>query len=500
MGMFERGVMLSTVLVFGCGSSSEPAAGADAGQTTTSLQDELQVTGASVFQATKVVVADQSGATTPAVPIIAGRAAILHADFSLGGKQRATPLHIDGELHLLNAAGVEQATIAQPTRTITRDSNDSSPVSGFNFAMDAAQMTTDAAFKVVMRDHDRPSDPAASFSFPTDGTAIPFGAQTAPDLKVTIVPVQYEADGSGRLPDTNAAQVQIFHDTLYQMYPVSNVIVSVRAPYAWNAQVDAMGNGWDELLTGLIDLRGQDGASADNYYIGSFEAASSIQTFCDQGCIEGVGLLDGKKDPASRVALVLGYAGDYAATTLNQELAHSMGLEHAPCGNPDSIDPKFPYADGGIGVWGYDILASSWIDPRTVSDFMSYCQPVWVSDYTFASIFQQMQYVQSTLPQKDVRGGNSVRSYQALRVLPDGSARDAGFVQAPSGYVTSSVSDVTDASGKVLATSDRFISYGELGGGLLLLPKDNRLRLPTSLRVAQRTPSRAAVAPIRNAD
>lgn len=497
MSSFERGLMLSIVFVASCGNSTDrAAAGGDAGDATASLQDELQVTGMSVFQATKIILVDQNGATTPTGPVVAGRAAVLHADFSLGGKQRAVPLHVDAEVHLLDAAGVEQAMIPQPTRTISRDSSDDSPASGFNFAIDAAHVTTDATFKVVLRDHDRASDPAASFSFPNDGTTIPLGSQITPDLKVTIVPIQYEGDGSGRLPDTSAAQIQIFHDTLYRMYPVSNVIVSVRAPYSWGQQVDATGNGWDQLATGLIDLRGQDGAAADDYYIGSFEAASSIQAFCDQGCVEGVGLLDGKNDPAARVALVLGYAGDSAATTLNQELAHSMGREHAPCGSPDAIDPKFPYGDGGIGVWGYDVLGSSWVDPRTVYDFMSYCQPVWVSDYTFAGIAQQMQYVQSTVPQKDVKRGDSIRAYRALRVLPNGKTRDAGLVHAPSEYWTSNSVDLTDVSGRVVATSDRFISYGELGGGLVLLPNDTQVSQSIMARVSL---SHGAVSPLRRA-
>ena len=65
------------------------------------------------------------------------------------------------------------------------------------------------------------------------------------------------------------------------------------------------------------------------------------------------------------------------------ELGHNLNLEHAPgCGafNPD---PEFTYEDGAIGSWGYDFLNESLVSPAT-SDLMTYCDPQWISDYSFA--------------------------------------------------------------------------------------------------------------------
>ena len=39
-------------------------------------------------------------------------------------------------------------------------------------------------------------------------------------LRVLLVPLRYDADGSGRLPDTSPAQLQAFHDALLAMFPV----------------------------------------------------------------------------------------------------------------------------------------------------------------------------------------------------------------------------------------------------------------------------------------
>lgn len=40
------------------------------------------------------------------------------------------------------------------------------------------------------------------------------------------------------------------------------------------------------------------------------------------------------------------------------ELGHNMSLLHAPCGNPDRIDPSYPHANGTIGDWRYDYWQS----------------------------------------------------------------------------------------------------------------------------------------------
>ena len=64
------------------------------------------------------------------------------------------------------------------------------------------------------------------------------------------------------------------------------------------------------------------------------------------------------------------------------ELGHNMRLEHAPCGTPDP-DPRFPYQNGSSGVWGYDFFEDQLISPDEYKDIMSYCGPVWISDYHF---------------------------------------------------------------------------------------------------------------------
>lgn len=74
------------------------------------------------------------------------------------------------------------------------------------------------------------------------------------------------------------------------------------------------------------------------------------------------------------------------------ELGHNMSLRHVPyalhapygnCGIPDNVDTHYPYGDGTIGAWGYD-LGKHELVPPTVADVMSYCDTVWISDYHFS--------------------------------------------------------------------------------------------------------------------
>ena len=65
------------------------------------------------------------------------------------------------------------------------------------------------------------------------------------------------------------------------------------------------------------------------------------------------------------------------------ELGHNLNLAHAPGCGPAGPDPEYPYEDGAIGAWGYDFLNESVVSPAT-SDLMTYCDPQWISDYSFA--------------------------------------------------------------------------------------------------------------------
>ena len=66
---------------------------------------------------------------------------------------------------------------------------------------------------------------------------------------------------------------------------------------------------------------------------------------------------------------------------LAHELGHLMSLPHAPC-NVTDPDLNFPYSDGNIGSWGYDMRVGELRAPDS-PEVMSYCgeRRKWISGY-----------------------------------------------------------------------------------------------------------------------
>ena len=80
---------------------------------------------------------------------------------------------------------------------------------------------------------------------------------------------------------------------------------------------------------------------------------------------------------------------------LAHEIGHLLGRAHAPCNNPAAPDPGYPnygsYPRASIGEFGVDIETLDILNPATVTDFMSYCGPVWISGYTYEGLLDRLE-------------------------------------------------------------------------------------------------------------
>ena len=290
----------------------------------------------------------------------------------------------------------------------------------FNFNLDAAQMTPDMELSVELVG----ADEKDTLAFPADDTTIAVDAQAASKLRVQLVPVKYTADGSNRLPDLGDDAVKRYHDALYQMYPVSEVEITQHAAVNWDVAIAPNGDGWDQLLNAVMTMRQEEDVDPDVYYIGVFDPATSLSKYCRAGCVLGIAPASGLSpeldtEMALRTALITGYQSDRSGGTIAQELAHAMGRMHAPCGNPAAIDPKYPYKDAAIGSTGWDPIAKELVSDDDHEDFMSYCGPVWVSDYTYKAIFDRMQKVTK------LAGGSSKSTKMVVSTAPTAKAKRA---------------------------------------------------------------------------
>jgi len=420
-------------------------------------------------------------------PIIAGRPGMLRVFVKATGRERPV---VDAEL-TVRRPGKPDLVLRDDNKSVVSKAADGDLGTTMNFSLAAEDIVPETSVTLRVGPRLAPSTlppapvapgavPAEELRFPatSDGATLLLPARTASEtLRVKFVPVTMDDEGTARAPDL--ADVSYYRDVLYKMYPVANVELTVRDPFVWTQAVEPDGEGWDELLTGIMQLRRADQSPQNVYYVGVFTPKKSVDEFCSRGsCVLGIAPQADERQVNLRVALVLGYQSRGSGGTLAQELAHAMGRAHAPCGRPDNIDADYPYPGGRIGAWGYDLLEKKWLDPEDRSrDFMSYCNPVWVSDYTFRGIFERMEIVTK---QAAVLGQDQAKAMQSFRIDRRGEVHEGPLVDvlpAPAASKAAQPSRSASsiryetAEGRVLGTAEATVQpIAGTGGKLVIGP------------------------------
>ncbi len=125
---------------------------------------------------------------------------------------------------------------------------------------------------------------------------------------------------------------------------------------------------WTQILNELRAARTSDGDA--RYYYGVVKPGYSSG-------IAGIGYVG--------LPVAIGWDKSGADQVAAHEWGHNWGRQHAPCGDAGNPDLNYPYANGIIGVYGFDVAAQS-IKPPTYSDLMGYCNNEWISDYTYLGV------------------------------------------------------------------------------------------------------------------
>lgn len=181
-----------------------------------------------------------------------------------------------------------------------------------------------------------------------------------PPLRLTIVPFLWD-ESPDRSILTEIEGLSADDDLFWQtrnLLPVGDFDVVHREPL-WTS-VDPVFRNGTKLLYELMAARVMD--HGRGHYMGVLRSGGGATL---QGGTSFMSGLDG--------------------FTIAHELGHNMNLGHTYCGNPPllTIDANYPYDDGSIGAWGFDVRTGNVVPPET-SDLMGYCGPQWISDYNFA--------------------------------------------------------------------------------------------------------------------
>jgi hypothetical protein len=363
------------------------AADADVAPAAT-LADGIELVGVQAFQTIETTLVEGGAAATSDIPVIAGRETLFRVLVS--PSQAWTPQEITARLVLTHQTGGDSQTLTD-TLEVSQASQTNQRNSVFEIRVPQGVLTaqTTASFQLVGDGTSSiDSSPPSLARWPRDGSAMPLGASDATgELHVVLVPFRYDTDGSGRLPDTSPEQLARFEDALRAIYPAYELRVDVREAVSWTTSVD-----WGDFNRELRSLKESDGAN-QAYYYGIIRPADTFSQYCRGSCTTGQSFTISSADATSyRVGSGLGYTGERWAWTLVHELGHMHGRGHAPCGvSWWSEDRSYPYGDGTVGVWGWDSRSDMLFPPDDVTDFMGYCDDLWVSDYTYLGLVDRMR-------------------------------------------------------------------------------------------------------------
>jgi hypothetical protein len=425
------------------------------------LARDIRIKEVSVYQGVKVpIVRDGAALATRNADLVQAREALLRVFVEPGPGYQSRLL--SARVTLQNEG--EEPRYFEQSVNVSGPSTDIDGASTFNLALPKDAFSEGTQYAVELREAARCtalSGTASGARFPEQGLA-PVGARATGPIKVMLVPVRYEADGSGRLPDTSGEQLAQMAKRLYSMYPTTEVMLSVRSVVG-TARTDL-----SDMLDQLRELRAADAPPSDLAYYGMVRQAETFGDYCQGTCTTGIAGF-GSMNGTSGAGMGIGYANT-AANTFVHELGHIYRRPHAPCGGAGAPDESYPYPSAGLGSWGYDVQTHELFEPTTHLDFMSYCSPDWISDYNYQQILERIVVVNQRASLR-VLGTPEPRAFRTLRVAKTGTASwglDLHPRLDPPGERTHL--KALDAQGAVLADVSAFVEEGPDGEQAYFVP------------------------------
>lgn len=298
--------------------------------------------------------------------------------------------------------------ITSPSATIPRNPDRANYSSTFNFTVPGSWLSGTVRF-VAQVD---PNNALPEISESNNLVSQTVQFTQIPSLNITIVPVNYQHQGnfSGFYP----GQTSDVSGWIRRAFPVNNVNVTFHPTgYTFTGNLE-IGSEWERLLNEVTSLKlAEKGSGHPTVYYGLVPVSSGSSRWF-WGGVAGIGWI-GWNRVSVGLNLPTSFGAEAKLTLAAHEIAHNLGRRHAPCGVSQS-DPNYPYLEplypnASIGEFGLDISGSSVSlrNPAQYVDFMSYCDPEWISDYTYEGLFQD-QLVNGFAVSSEKKNGLLVRA------------------------------------------------------------------------------------------
>jgi hypothetical protein len=364
--------------------------GGDGGST--ELARGIQIDQVEVNQGVQIFIGENGQPLAPAQydnPVIGGRLALIRAYWQLDAGFE--PREIKGVLAITQPGGTPEegyhtVMVDGPPTAAEFDSTFSWMIpgemiqEGTTYSITLYETSDDAAVG---------PDPNPPPRFPQTGDADLGALDENLTMRILFVPMRYVYGGKNEEPDLSDASLKILTDTFFAQKPIVNLEVDYHSTVDWNQP--NTDNAFASILSYLSNLRAQENAPSNVYYHGLLALGCGV-VGCGQAGTAGIANMN------SMVAVSVWHDPDRSAATVVHEIGHNQGLSHVDCPNADAagIDPSYPHAEGKIGVWGFDVATMSRLyNPNASYDYMSYCTPTWVSDWTWDKTYRQVKQMGS---------------------------------------------------------------------------------------------------------
>jgi hypothetical protein len=209
-----------------------------------------------------------------------------------------------------------------------------------------------------------------------------------PTLDVMVVPIQYTHTPDGwTYAAPPASATDEIRDWMMRAYPVSDVTISLHSAVAYVGDLRVFSYWTDLLDTITYDYKLAEGGPSGRVYYALIPTTDGAHRWF-YGGYSGLGWVGWTRASIGlQLPTSAGWGADQTGETAAHEIGHNLGRSHAPCGNPSGPDPSYPYAGGAIGQFGLDVPKSVLWSATTTYDLMGYCDPQWVSDYTYKGLY-----------------------------------------------------------------------------------------------------------------
>ena len=205
-----------------------------------------------VYQSVAVPIAKEGEAISPSLPILAGRKTLLRV--FLDSSDDFVSRDIVGRLTLEH--GEDDTTVHEVTFSLNGNWNESSLSSTMNFFLEEEDVTPSTTFHVELLEVEPGFEGDESrrnnVVYPLEGMADLRAESMAKPLKVYMLPIKYNADGSGRTPNMTENRLNEFAEDMKALYPTGAVEFTLLPEKSWNQAIEPYGNGTSPRLLSAV--------------------------------------------------------------------------------------------------------------------------------------------------------------------------------------------------------------------------------------------------------